>query len=106
MGDLAAIQLAAAGALLAALALWILAARRLRRRDLGRWRAVPIGLSLVLAAAAYGLYWTAFFASPALAVQMHALRLILSHALGAGLPWLIAGWLALVALPLLPLARR
>ncbi len=106
MSDLAAIQLSAAGALLAVLALWILAARHLRRRGLGRWRAAPLGLTLVVAAAAYGLYWTAFFASPALAVKMHALRLILTHALGAGLPWLPTCWLALAALPLLPLTRR
>ncbi len=106
MGDLAAIQLTAALALLAAIALAVTLARLLRRRGLGRWRAAPLGLTLALAAAAYGLYWTAFFASPALAVQMHAVRLVLAHALGAALPWIAAGWLAITALPLLPVLRR
>ncbi len=106
MGDLAAIQLSAAGALLAAIVLWIVVARQLRRRGLGRWRAAPLGLTLVLATAAYGYYWTVFFTSPAQAVKMHALRLIFTHVLGAGWPWLTAGWLVLMALPLTPLVRR
>ena len=106
MGDLAAIQLSAAAGLLAAVILWISLARLLRRRGLAGWRAAPLGLALARTAAAYGFYWTAFFSSPALAVKMHALRLILAHALGAGLPWLPAGWLVLATLPLLPLARR
>ncbi len=106
MGDLAAIQLTAAAAALAAIAIVVALAGLLRRRGLGRWRAAPLGLTLILAAAAYGLYWTAFFTSPALAVKTHAVRLVLAHALGELLPWLAAGWVALASLPLLALARR
>ncbi len=106
MSDLAAIQLTAAGALLASLAIWIGVARLLRRRGIGRWRALPLGLTLAGAAALYGLYWTAFFASPALAVKTHAVRLVLTHVLGDKAPWIAAGWMALAALPLLPLVRR
>ncbi len=106
MGDLAAILLTAACGLVASIAIWIASARLLLRRGLSSWRAAPVGLTLTLAASAYGLYWLAFFASPASAVQAHAMRLILTYALGAMAPWLAAGWLALAVLPLLPLARR
>jgi hypothetical protein len=88
------------------LAVWLQAARALGRRGASRWRAVPLFLPLVLMAAGYGLYWWAFFSSPAAAVQAHAIRLTIAHAAGAILPWIGAAWLAIAVALLRPLWRR
>jgi hypothetical protein len=105
MGGAAQIYLQAALGAAGAAALWVLLARWLARRGLRRWRSVPLGLTLLAAALGYGLFWAAFFSSPAMAVQMHAIRLTIVHALGGALPWLVAGGLAAAALPLLARPR-
>jgi hypothetical protein len=85
--------------------LWIVLARRMKALGRSRWRPVLLCLPLLLGAAGYGLFWLRFFASPGAAVQMHAIKLTLLHALGDFAPWIGAGWLALSALLLLPLLR-
>jgi hypothetical protein len=71
-----------------------------------RWRPVLLCLPLLLGAAGYGLFWLGFFSSPGAAVQLHAVRLTLRHAIGDFLPMIGAGWLALSGLLLLPLVRN
>ncbi len=97
--------LSAAG-ILAALALWVWLTRLLSARIRSTLRAVPLCLPLLLAPLVYGLFWLAFFASPAVAVQMHAIRLTLDHAVGPFLPWIAGLWLALSLAALLPLLQR
>jgi hypothetical protein len=85
---------------------WVLLARALARRGRSRWRAVLLCLPPLLASAGYGLFWWGFFTSPAMAVQMHAVRLTAQHALGPWLPWIAGGWLTAALALLWPLARR
>jgi hypothetical protein len=99
------LALSAAG-VLAAAALWAWLAERLALRIRSRLRAVPLALPLLLGALGYGAYWSAFFATPGLAVQMHAVRLTLAHAAGPALPLLAGVWLALSLWALAPLLRR
>jgi hypothetical protein len=91
---------------IAALLIWFALARIAARRGLSRWRPVLLCLPLLLIAAGYGLFWWGFFSSPAMAVQLHAVRLTLEHAVGAYLPWITGGWLAASLGLLLPLLKR
>jgi hypothetical protein len=95
---------ALAGAVIV-LILWIFLSRALAVRNLSRWRAMALCLPLMLLALGYGLFWWAFFASPASAVQVHAIRLTVSHFAGPFLPWLAGSWLAISVWLLKPLAR-
>jgi hypothetical protein len=106
VSTLAVILIQSAGATVAALALWAWLARQLSGRIRSRLRAVPLALPLVVCAVGYGLYWLAFFSSPTLAVQMHAIRLTLQHLAGPLLPAIAGVWLALALWPLAPLVRR
>jgi hypothetical protein len=90
----------------AALGLWVWLARQMTARGKSRWRPVLLCLPLVLAAAIYGLFWFGFFLSPAAAVQLHAIRLTIEHAISGYGVAIIAGWLAVSLLPLLPVLRR
>jgi hypothetical protein len=96
----------AIGGVLAAIALWGWLAGQLKARIRSRLRAVPLCLPLVLAAAGYGLFWLGFFSSPATAVQLHAVKLTLQHALDGFAGWIAAGWLVVSLVALLPLMRR
>ncbi|MGL4243369.1 MAG: hypothetical protein ACRCTI_19830 [Beijerinckiaceae bacterium] len=100
------ILLSAGVVALAAVGFWIWLARSLAGRFRSRLRALPLVLPVLLAALGYALYWIAFFASPAMAVQMHAIRLTIAHAVGPYLPFVAVGWLILSLLPLAPLLRR
>jgi hypothetical protein len=99
------VALSAAGAVGAVL-LWVWLSRLLRARIRSRLRAAPLAAPLLLLALGYGLYWLVFFASPTLAVQMHAARLTISYFLGPLLPWFAGVWLLLSGWALLPLVRR
>ncbi len=101
-----AIYMPALAVALVTLALWVAIDRALQRRIRSRLRAFPLCLPLLLAALGYGLYWWAFFASPAMAVQMYAIRLTLQHEVGAWLPWIAGGWAALALYALRPLVTR
>jgi hypothetical protein len=103
MSTLPPILIASAIGVLAALALWIGLARMLSARIRSRLRAVPLCLPLLLIPAVYGLFWLAFFSSPAMAVQTHAIRLTVQHAVGPWLPWIAGGWLAVSLGALWPL---
>jgi hypothetical protein len=96
----------ALGGALAAVALWGWLAGLLAARIRSRLRAVPLCLPLLVAAAGHGLYWWAFFLSPAAAVQMHAIRLTLAHFAGPLLPWIGVVWLAGSLWALRPLLKR
>jgi hypothetical protein len=85
------------------LGLWVWLARRFSSLGKSRWRAVPFCLPLLLMSLAYGAFWLMFFASPALAVQTHAIRLTLAYFIGPFAPWVGTAWLALSAALLLPL---
>lgn len=100
MGNPLVIYAASAAAAILALALWVLLARLMRRSGRSRWQAAPLGLTLIVAAAGYGLFWFGFFSSPAMAVQLHAVRLTIAHAAGEAWPFVAAGWLALCGVPL------
>jgi hypothetical protein len=106
VSTLGLILVQSAVAIAAALALWVWLARLLAGRIRSRLRAVPLALPLLLAAVGYGLYWLAFFSSPTLAVQMHAIRLTFQHLAGPFLPFIAAVWLGLAVWPLAPLFRR
>lgn len=94
------------GSALIVLALWGALSHALDRSIRSRLRAVPLCLPLLAMAVGYGLYWWAFFASPSLAVQMHAIRLMLAHFIGPFLPWIVTGWLAFALVALRPLVRH
>jgi uncharacterized membrane protein len=85
---------------------WAALSGALAARHRSRWRAVVLCLPLVLIALGYGLFWWVFFASPASAVQMHALRLTIAHFAGPFLPGIGMSWLAISAWLLVPLLRR
>jgi hypothetical protein len=90
----------------AILAGWVALSARLKRAGSGKWRAAAVCLPLLMASAAYGLYWLAFFSSPAAAVQTRAIWLTLKHVAG---PYAGFGWTAFagIALWLLhPLSRE
>jgi hypothetical protein len=106
MLDHAEIYGVALGGALLSIALWVWLAGLLAERIRSRLRAVPLCLPLLLIAAGYGLYWWAFFSSPAMAVQMHAIRLTLVHLAGAFLPWIAGLWLVIGLWCLKPLVRR
>ncbi len=91
---------------LLAIALWVLLSKRLALANRTRWRSVLLCLPLVLGAAGYGLFWFGFFSSPAMAVQMHAVRLTLQHFAGPFLPWIGGVWLLVSGWLLLPLLKR
>jgi hypothetical protein len=105
MSTLPPILLASAAGVLAALALWIWLAQRLAARIRSRLRAVPLCLPLLLIPAVYGLFWLAFFSSPSMAVQAHAIRLTLQHAVAPFLPWIAGGWLVVALAALWPLLK-
>lgn len=96
----------AAAGVLAALALWIWLSGQLAARIRSRLRALPLCLPLLLIAAGYGLFWLAFFSSPGMAVQMHAVRLTVQHVAAPYLPWIGGTWLIASLAVLWPLARR
>lgn len=85
---------------------WIWLAGKLARRNASRWWALPLMLPLLLAPAFYGLFWWGFFASPASAVQLHAIRLTIQHFVEPFVPWIGGVWLAGSLALLLPLVRR
>ena len=92
-------------ATIATLTLWVWLSRRLTARGRTRWRAVPLCLPLLLIAMGYGFYWFGFFQSPATAVQLHAIRLTVSHAVDGFASYMVGGWLAVSLLLLLPVFR-
>ncbi|MGL4636316.1 MAG: hypothetical protein ACRCWF_10065 [Beijerinckiaceae bacterium] len=89
-----------------AVILWVFLSRKLAAANRSRWRAVLLCLPLVLGALVYGLFWFGFFSSPAMAVQMHAVRLTLQHFVMPFLPWIAGVWLLISGLLLLPLLKR
>jgi peptidoglycan biosynthesis protein MviN/MurJ (putative lipid II flippase) len=90
----------------ATLALWGWLARAMKALGKSRWRPVMLCLPLMLAAAVYGLFWYAFFLSPGAAVQLHAVRLTIEHAVSGFGTAIIAAWLGLSLILLLPLFHR
>jgi hypothetical protein len=101
-----ALYLPAVAGVALALIGWIALARALARRGRSRWRAVLLCLPPLVGSAVYGLFWAAFFSSPGMAVQMHAIRLTIQHAVGPWPPWIAGAWLAAALALLWPLARR
>lgn len=88
------------------MALWGVLAKALARRQASLWRAAPLCLPLLLGSALYGLFWWGFFSSPAMAVQLHAIRLTIQHAVDGFAPWLIAAWILTSLALLFPLRRK
>ncbi|MCA3563295.1 MAG: hypothetical protein IOC90_05280 [Methylocystis sp.] len=86
--------------------LWFWLSRRLTARGRTRWRAAPLCLPLLLVSIGYGLYWFGFFQSPAAAVQLHAVKLTVSHATESLAPYALAAWLAASLLLLWPIVTR
>jgi hypothetical protein len=106
MRDHISLYVPAALGVILALALWVFLARKLAAADRTRWRAVLLCLPLLLGAAGYGLFWFGFFSSPAMAVQLHAVRLTLQHFAEPFLPWVGGIWVLLSGWLLLPLVTR
>jgi hypothetical protein len=99
---------AVAGAVMAVV-LWVALALRLQAVGKSRWRPAMLCLPALLIAIGYGVYWLAFFSSVDMAVQLHAIRLTISHFaglyLGSALPWIGGTWLAVGLGLLLPAFR-
>jgi uncharacterized membrane protein len=87
----------------AAVTAWFWLSAQLGQRDVSRWRAVPFCLPLLMMAAGYGLFWLGFFSSPTTAVQLHAMKLAITHLVGDYIVWIGGIWLLLCAVLLLPL---
>jgi hypothetical protein len=100
------ILLVSAAGTLAALALWAFLVHQLSARIRSRLRALPLAAPLVMMALGYGVFWLAFFSSPAMAVQMHATWLTIRHAVWPFLPWVAGAWLVAGLWALRPLFSR
>jgi hypothetical protein len=87
------------------LALWYWLSRRLGERGLTRWRALPLCLPLLLMTVGYGLFWFGFFQSPALAVQLHAVRLTINHVTDGFVSYAVFAWVAACVVLLMPLLK-